>query len=343
MRVLLIKRGAIGDLLMATPLIRQLKQKLDCTLDFLVSEGPSVALKNNPYLGHLHILPDKNFTLKGIFGLCKFLLLKRGNYDCIFILDKHWLFNLASLLVGSRLRVGYRREKVSNYLLNCSVNYTDVSRYHGLYYLDLLKASHLAIPNYADLGLDLYIPESDGQKVEAELQLNNLDNYIVVVNSGGNNGYETSGLRMLPKEKAVELLRLLLQTGQKILLAGGKNDFGNYQEYCKLLGNPNSIFNWAGKFNLAQSAYLIKNATRFYTTDCGAMHLGVAMQLGSRMKAIFGPTNPRHILPEEYLGSSAYWTDEEIYDPSYQLTGEITDPYKNFFMKLDPAKLLETD
>jgi ADP-heptose:LPS heptosyltransferase len=58
MKILLIKRGAIGDLLMATPLVRQLKQQLNCPLDIIVGKSASAALILNPYLDKQFILPD---------------------------------------------------------------------------------------------------------------------------------------------------------------------------------------------------------------------------------------------------------------------------------------------
>jgi ADP-heptose:LPS heptosyltransferase len=333
-KILLIKRGAIGDLLMATPLIRQLKQKLNCQLDIVVGRAASCALINNPYLDRQMILNDADFTLKGAPRLVKCLLALRGQYDYVLVLDKHWYFNLMAHLVGGKV-IGYTRSNFAHRLLIAAVDYVDITRYHGLYYLDLLQVSGLAAADYQDIELDLCITISDRLAVEEFILEHKLNNFTVVINSGGNNAYETKGLRMLPTAKILALLHGLLEQGKTVLLAGSEIDFQNNQAYLQQLNYPERLINLAGKFNLAASSYLIGRSEHFYTTDCGAMHLGVARQMGARMTAFFGPSNPAHILPANYLAQSAIWRDQQIYAPAYQLDGSQQTPEPEYFTNLD--------
>lgn len=349
LKILLIKRGALGDMLLATPLIRQLKTKIDCKLDLAIGQTTVGAVKDNSYLDHIFILPDQDFALSGFIRLCKFMLSIRKKYDYIFILDKHWYFNLMAGLAGS-MTVGYCRETFSQLILDKTVKYDNVERYHSLYYLDLLQASGLSAPDYNDINLDLKISAADKHFVDQLLREQQLSDYVVVVNSGGNNSHENTGIRMLPLSKIIALLEKLLSAGQKVILLGGKVDYQNYNIYYELLkdkvkilkddadkleSKAKCLFNWAGRFSLAQSAYLISKASRFYTTDCGAMHLGVAMHLGNRMTAFFGPTNPAHILPVAYLKNSALWQDQNIYDPIYQLYGKLRRHEPEYFSSLN--------
>lgn len=321
LKILLIKRGAIGDLLMATPLIRQLKTKLSCQLDILVGKSAAVALENNPYIDKKYLLADEDFSVKGVFRLGLQLLKLRGNYDYVFILDKHWYFNLmAKLLRG--ISIGYRRDFISRLLLTKYVIYHDITRYHGLYYLDLLEASRLTYANYSDLTLDLIVSDSDKQIVEKLLSKHKIQDFSIVVNSGGNSAHETGGIRMLPGFKVIELLNVLLEKNQKVVLLGGQNDKLNYNEYVAKLNHPCGLFNFAGQLSITQSAYMTSLADQLYTTDCGVMHMGVAMKLAKRMHVFFGPTNPGHFLPAEYLNYKvAIWNDEDIYTPAYSLRG----------------------
>ena len=339
LKILLIKRGAIGDLLLATPLIRQLKKAYpDCQLDLLVGKSASIAITKNPYLDNVFIRDDSDFALSGCFRFARFLFSLRKQYDNVFILDKHWYFNLMAKIIKARFTIGFSRGWFSACLLDESVPYNDVTRYHSLYYLDLLNASALAFTSYDDIQLDIFIADADKQKVKQLLVTNKIDNYVIVVNSGGNNSYETSGIRMLPASKISALLQKLL-TKHKVILLGGKIDANNYNSYLAHLNNPPNLFNWAGQLSFAQSAYLIANSAKFYTTDCGAMHLGVAMLTPRQLCAFFGPTNPSHILPASYLNISAKWSDEDIYDPAYQLKGLLPVKKKEFFRHLDLDKL----
>lgn len=341
LKLLLIKRGAIGDLLLATPLIRELKQKIPCQLDIVVGKAASQVILQNPYVDEKFILPDEDFGLSGVMRLGRFMLSLRGKYDYVFILDKHWYFNLLARILGSRL-VGYRREKFSQFLLNFYVPYDTVLRYHGLYYLDLLQISGLATVDYKDLGLDLAITDHDKLPIDTWIKDNELSQFVVVVNSGGNNAYEREGLRMLPESKILQLLQSLLDKKITVILGGGKLDFANNEKYIKQLESNPLLINIAGKFSLSSFAYLLDKADHFYTTDCGAMHLGVVLGLGERLTAFFGPTNPRHILPESYLTKSAVWSDEAIYNPRYQLDGSKRAKEPHYFQNLDIINIMQT-
>ena len=338
MKILLIKRGAIGDLLLATPLIRQLKQKLNCKLDIVVGKAASGALIANPYLDHQIILDDSDFTIKGVLRLSKSLLKLRGKYDYVMVLDKHWYFNLMAHLVAQKV-IGYTRNFWTNFLLSAKVKYNDVNRYHALYYLDLLQASRLAQANYQDIGLDLFISTSDKLVVEEFILKYQLNTFVIVVNSGGNNAYEANGLRMLPQAKMLVLLENLLENGKTVLLAGSNLDAANNQNYISELNSPVGLINVSGEFSLAASSYLIDRSEHFYTTDCGAMHLGVARGISERMTAFFGPSNPAHILPANYLDKSAIWLDQHIYNPRYQLDGTQQNPEPVYFTHLKVESL----
>jgi len=326
MKILLIKRGAIGDILMTTPLVRQLRQNLpNAVIDYCVAFSFKVVLENNKYLDNIIALDDKMFNLNGLFGFMQFAFSVRKKYDYIFILGKSWQINLLGKIF-SGIKIGYAREAISKFLLDKYVIYNNILRYHGLYYLDVLKISGLGCPNYSDIELDLLITEKDRTAVLDKCNAYNLQGFVIVVNSGGNNQYESGGIRMLPKDKILELLNALLRHHQVILL-GGYVDRSNYTDYFEKLNCPTNLFNWAGELSLAQSTYLISLAKHVYTTDCGAMHLGVVAQLGNKMTCFFGPTHPQHVLPEN-KGFRIYWSDQDIFDKSYPLLGtELTQKY----------------
>lgn len=342
MKILLIKRGAIGDLLMATPFIRQLKQSINWSIDILVGKDASIVLKENNYINNKYILDDSWFTIKNAHKFIKYLYgLHKNNYDYVFVLDKHWYFNLCANILGG-VTIGFEREVISKYLLDYSVKYDDVCKYHGVYNLDLLSKIKPKSVNYDDLSLDLAIGSDDEIKVDNWLSKANITDFAIVVNSGGNNAYETNGARMLPKEKALLLIEELSKIYDKILLVGGKSDYGNYSGYIDCLGGVNNVINIAGVFNLAESAYLLSLSSKSYITDCGALHLAVASGCEDNLVALFASTNPRHVLPEN-LVYRAYWSDEDIYDKNYSLYGNKKVKHPEYFAKLNIKDLIDFD
>jgi len=334
-KILLIKRGAIGDVLMTTPLIRQLKTRLNVMqLDYCVGNSASSALKNNSYLDNLIILPDEIFTVRGAIRFCGFMLSIRHKYDYMFILGKNWLINLCARFSGTKL-LGFARESISRYLLDRYVVYNDIGRYHGLYYLDLLAQLQKNIVDYNDVGLDLAISAQDKLVVKTELEQLNISmpyKFVVVTNSGGNNQFETGGIRMLPTNLIVELLTKLAQK-QEVILLGGGVDYVTYQKYVQAVTAKHRVINMAGKLSISQSCYILTLAQHFFTTDCGVMHLGIAAGIEDKMSCFFGPSNPAHALSPYYKGR-ILWQDESLYEKDYQLYGRLPDKSKKFFTRV---------
>lgn len=330
-KVLILKRGAMGDILMATPFIRQLKTiHPDYNITFCVSESFKSVLCNNPYLDNLIAMSDQFFTSRGIASFIKFLLKIRKEYDYIFLLGKSTVYNLLVKCFTKSTVIGFARDFLSWITLDYAVTYDNVYKYQTIYYLELLKVFKNQNINYTDLQLDMYIDEDADVAFKENLYLSG--DYIVFTNSGGNNQYEKTGLRMLPESLAINLIQKLLEKYTVILL-GSKADYDNYQNYIQQIKHD-KLFNCAGKFNLSQSALVIKNSTQFITTDCGAMHLGILIGNTFKMKCLFGATNYYHILPPGFNGK-IIWNDFFMYDINYQLYGKSSLTNKNFFTQLD--------
>jgi ADP-heptose:LPS heptosyltransferase len=260
----------------------------------------------------------------------------RGKYDYVFILDKHYYFNFIGRIICKKV-VGYVREDISQIFLRYFVKYNDVMRYHGLYYLDLLTASGLAISNYTDYKLDFKINEEIIPNIKRVIHEYKLvpDEFIIIVNSGGNNQFESGGIRMLPEDKILRLIQLAAKQ-RKVVLLGSKVDEINYNNYLKNVHTDN-VINLAGKLSLQQSATLMRLANKIYTTDCGAMHIAISQNLCDKLCCFFGPTCPNHVLPPG-MGIEYYWDDNELFDRNYPLYGIV--PNKSgYFRKLDIDKL----
>lgn len=333
-RVLLIKRAALGDILMATPLIRQLKLRVPgIQLDFLVGEQFAGALKHNQYIDSLITLPAETFSLRKIFTLLKFAIGIRGKYDYVFILDKHYYFNFIGRII-SKNTVGYVREKISCLFLRYGVKYHDVMRYHGWYYLDLLKASKLALPDYTDYKLDFMVSVMSISYVEELLRKYALskNEFVIIINSGGNNQFESGGIRMLPENKIIQLIN---NVATKVVLLGGAVDKINYNNYLNLSQNTH-VYNLAGQLSLEQSAALMTYAHKIYTTDCGAMHIAISQGLFAKMCCFFGPTWPQHVLPPNMAIEYCH-PGIELFNKDYPLRGKLPRA-RGFFVKLDMDK-----
>ncbi|MCS6833434.1 MAG: glycosyltransferase family 9 protein, partial [Flammeovirgaceae bacterium] len=147
-------------------------------------------------------------------------------------------------------------------------------------------------------GLDYFIPERD--EVEKEwLPEDFRENYVVFAIGGQH------ATKRLPLLKMIELC---FKINRPIILLGGKEDMANGELIEKFFmhhqteGIPEEllqmrlsykktkIFNGCGKFNINQSASLIRDALVVFTHDTGMMHIAAAFK--KRIYSIWGNTTP---------------------------------------------------
>ena len=128
-------------------------------------------------------------------------------------------------------------------------------------------------------GLDFYIPEKDN------LDINSVDPML----KNGYIGFVIGGqhfTKILPPEKSAEIIDKL---ELPIVLLGGNEDFRRGKKIKSLTKNK-QIINTCGRYNLNQSASLVKQCSVLITNDTGLMHIGAAFQ--KPMITIWGNTVP---------------------------------------------------
>jgi ADP-heptose:LPS heptosyltransferase len=92
---------------------------------------------------------------------------------------------------------------------------------------------------------------------------------------------------MLPLESLVELCSLLKYP---VAILGGPDDQATGEAIVSSLPDK-KLFNACGKFNIHQSASLVKQAKVLITHDTGLMHIGAAFQ--KPIISVWGNTVPR--------------------------------------------------
>src|ERR1051325_6621106 len=109
MKILLIAMSGIGDTLIATPLIHELRVNFPgAAIDVLVMHAPAKdLLEGNPYLNRVH---QKSAFKDGVLKMLPFLWkLRREHYDVS--LNAHTQGRLAyrgvAALIGAKRRVGH--------------------------------------------------------------------------------------------------------------------------------------------------------------------------------------------------------------------------------------------
>jgi len=324
-KILFFKLGALGDVLMSTPLIRQVRKNYpDAEIDFLVGKSAVQSINGNIYLNKILTFNHKIFIKKKIpelIGLIK--KIRKQKYDLIFVLDKHWAFNLTAYLFGIKTRIGFNRGKEGIFLTK-KIKYGKL-RHEINYYLDLGKIVNLNI-DYKDNKIDIFPNLKEIKYSKKLIKKYKLKDFYILINGGGNNPAVNEQIRKIPENIFIELVKKISKTNQIIFLASP-----NEKEYYNLFIFNKNCINLAGKTNIKETYLLMKQAKIIITTDCGPMHMASAAT--NKIISIFGPTNPKRKAPLNKKVINIWQEeDKKNYQESYEIYGKL--PNGRFFKTL---------
>lgn len=266
-KILIIRFSSIGDIVLTTPVIRCLKeQKPDFEIHYLTKKSFKGILEHNPFLTKIHSIEK---SVKEVLED-----LKNENFD--FVVDLH--NNLRTSLVKISLGKPSSAFKKLNFkkwmLVKFKINKMPVIHVVDRY----MKAIEpLGIINDGK-GLDYFIPEKD------EIEISSLPDS----HQSGYIGFVIGAMhftKQLPVEKIIAICQKI---NQPIVLLGGKEDTIYANEIENAVGPI--VFNACGKYNLNQSASLIKQAQRIITHDTGLMHIAAAFK--KDITSVWGNTVP---------------------------------------------------
>jgi len=285
MKILILRFSSIGDIVLITPVLRALKKQLkNVEIHFATKKDYAFLLEENPNVTQIHQLSDSLYSLTN--------QLKQERFD--YIIDLH--NNLRTRYIKLRLGVkSYTLNKLNvekwlytNFKINRLPNKHIVERY-------METVAPLSVSIDED-GLEYYIPHRD--EVENDwLPETHRNGYAAIVIGGG---YAT---KKLPTKRIIELCDRI---NKPIILLGGdaevsvgkevaqffKKDSDNtsFDQGLRDIGKEATIFNGCGKFNMNQSASILKNATWVFSHDTGLMHIAAAF--GKHIFTIWGNTTP---------------------------------------------------
>jgi lipopolysaccharide heptosyltransferase II len=313
-KILFFKLGAIGDVIMTTPLIRQTKKSFPTAkIDYLVGEYSAPVLEGNKYLNKIIRFDEKTFVKMYIFSWLWLIgKIRRRHYDLVFVLDRHWIFNLTAYLAGIRTRVGFDRLGKEGKFLTHKVYYGPPR--HDIYcYLDLLKALG-GMVNYKDWKEDLFLTIKDRAFALTYWKKHNLRGrkVIAIAPGGAINPAQSLPAKIWPTDRYVELIRRLKKKGYEIVLIGAATDKGFEKQIIQKV----NVLSLIGKTNIKQSAAIMQKASLVICNDSGPMH--IAETVNKKIISLFGPTDPRKLAPL-WKESKYLW---KLKKPTYDVYGK---------------------
>ncbi|ANI90639.1 hypothetical protein A9P82_05520 [Arachidicoccus ginsenosidimutans] len=291
-----------------TPAVRCLKlQYPNAEIHFLTKKKFKAVTVANPYIDKFHYYDDNFSELK------KELQAERFDY----IIDLHK--NLRTLRLRFSLRskwLAYKKLSVQKFLL---------TKFH----IDVMPRTHITQRSLQTLlplgvkddglGLDYFIPKED-ELYKSDLPLTHQNGFGAIVIGAS---YFT---KKLPVYKLVELCDNI---DFPLVLLGGKEDEKEAMEIITKTKNKN-VWNACGKFNLNQSADLVRKSSWVISHDTGLQYIACAFQ--KTVMAVWGGTSPK-LAVEPYYGTM----NEPLYK-NFIVANLSCQPCSNFGTKACPKR-----
>jgi heptosyltransferase I len=265
-RIALLKTAGIGDIVLLTGIIQDLKMHyLEATITLYT--GSSNAEMGDLIEGITVIVLPIKHPLKSIKTIRKStyeLWIDFGPWPRINAILSH--FAHAAFKIGFKTKNEFR-----HYVYDRVVEHKDTQH---------------EIENFRDLLRSLHLPCHHSPFVPIPKQPVIPHRIAIHPFPGGFNPF----IREWPKERWKELLEHLSQQNFELYLTGGIHDKEKIDALIGLCNHKDNLFNVAGKNTLKETAVLLKTARLVISVDTGIMHLAAA--LGRPIISLHGPTPP---------------------------------------------------
>jgi len=267
MKLLVIRFSSIGDIVLTTPVLRCIKQQRpDIELHMATKSAFRAVVAHNPYIDRIHYLEDDLNVLTEE--------LKKEKFD--YVADLH--NNLRTARVKRALdteahafpKLNVRKWLLVNFKLHLMPDKSIVERY-----FETVKP--LGIRNDGQ-GLDYFVPE----------QAQTTYNDIPMSHSAGFVGCVIGGSYNTKKFPIAKWQAFCAQVPYPVILLGGPDDRDEGQQIAAQ--DPVKIYNACGKFNLNESADLVRRARVVVSNDTGLMHVATAFK--KPVISLWGNTSP---------------------------------------------------
>jgi ADP-heptose:LPS heptosyltransferase len=287
MRLLIIRLSSIGDIVFTTAAIRCAKEQIPgVEIHFLTKKSLKAVTEANPYIDHFHY-HDKNLA-ETIASL------KAANLDMIIDLHSNFrTFRIKKALglpAHTYKKLSLQKWVLTRFGINLLPDTHIVQRS-----LDPLKL--LGVQNDGK-GMDYFVPASISLKSN-DIPTSHQAGYIAIVIGAS---YAT---KKMPVEQLKQLCALI---SVPIILIGGKEDTKEGEAVAA--EDAIKIYNATGKFNLHESALLVKGAKMVISNDTGFLHIACAFH--KKTIAIWGATSPA-LQVEPYYAVSDLQNGQEMY------------------------------
>lgn len=282
MRILIVKLGAIGDVLRTTSLLAGLKEKYDPeAIDWITSSFGKEILLYNPFVNRIFTWDERE---------------ELDSYDLVIGLeDELEACQLVSRVSSQKVIGAFAENGKVNYTPSAWFDMSAISKY-GLEVANQLKQKntktfqqHMA--ELLGIKVGSYVFKLTPEEVEyGQRQVRGLGiekgERVIGINTGAGKRWP---LKSLSVEKTIALIKKIeKELGLVSLILGGEEEKERNEIISRETGMPQ-----AGAHSLRSFAGIINRCQAVVSSDSLAMHFAIALR--KKILAFFGPTSPAEI------------------------------------------------
>lgn len=277
-KILVIQTAYIGDVVISTALVRELKKIFpDSKIDLITTPISSILFTYCPYVNQVLEFDKKKNKFKNFLKLLK--RIKKNKYDLAISIQTSFTSALLMLFGKIKKRIGFSVQK----FLTDSVPYYEKAKNHRRKrILSLLKVFRKSqkFENHTEL----FFSKQEREKAN---QLLNSDNYN---DSTKFIGFAPGSVRITkkwPESYFVSLVKFVKEKNIVPVFIGGKGERALCERIIKKSGNKKCL-DLTGKLNLLESTAIIEKLDLVIVNDSAPLHISNAVN--TTVFAFFGPT-----------------------------------------------------
>jgi len=270
-KILFITLSNIGDVILTLPVLSALKDSFPgAIMDVVVGPRPEQVFKKDPRVRRVFVY-DKHAGLKDKKAFVK--KLKAERYDMAVDMKT----SLLPILIGARYRTGLFSRYKSGAVHKRSIHLERL-RPFGITYREQKN---------------IYIDSESRKKIESLLRDSGIGNTDVII---GICPGSKSHLKQWRVEGFIDVINSVLKNPKrKVVLIGDASEAKISKEIASQVRLP-GLLDLTGKTSLSELFALVEKFNLLLTGDSASMH--IASDLGVRVVAIFGPTDPEEYGPK---------------------------------------------
>lgn len=289
-KILVIKLFGMGSIMLASPMLRALKQKYpDATIAFLTFSGNRDIIERLGQVDRIYTLRTERLVDFSADVLRHLYAIRREKFDVTIDMEFFAKFStIMTFFSGSPMRIGYFLRQIwRGDLLTHQIYYNHFKHVTEIF-AALAAPLDVTVEDYT-LQRPAVTPQEDKAAADILAQHRIGDGELVIIFNV--NASELSFERRWPKENFQTLARALLKDLRaKCIFIGGGSDAPYVYEVIAGLPHDGRIVNLSGRTGLGELIGIIGHCGLFISNDSGPLHLAEA--LGVPTVSFFGPEIP---------------------------------------------------